>query len=140
MYTIESVFIMYVYLIRNWESDQISKLLPQVFLPTGGRPERASRKRLYRSAAFSGHKVFVFVFHFASVFAFVFVFAYVFAFVSLHKFPVFRPSKLLMALFDCLGGKASNFLSLYRLGSCVFVTVLSARSGYNLQILFVVSE
>ena len=47
---------------------------------------------------------------------------------------------LLMALFDWLGGKASNFLPLYRLGSCVFVTVLSARSGYNLQILVVVSE
>ena len=54
--------IMYVYQIQNWESDQISKLLSQVFLPTGGRPERAPRKRLYRSAAFSGHKVFVFVF------------------------------------------------------------------------------
>ena len=60
--------------IRNWESDQISKVLSQVFLSTGGRPERAPRKRLYRSAAFSGHKVFVFVFlficHFAPVFAF----------------------------------------------------------------------
>ena len=51
-----------------------------------------------------------------------------------------RPSKFLMALFDWLGGKALDFLSLYRLGSCVFVTVLSVRSGYNLQILVVVSE